>query len=102
MMSKKLLSTLPFLAAQATAIDLATSQAKIYTKADMTAAIYDVLKVFYPNCWGLTGDLTDIEAINLSCTKTEEQAQRDTFELLREVLSLGYPLETSAEAPSTP
>ena len=102
MMSKKLLSTLPFLAAQATAIDLATSQAKIYTKADMEAAVYDVLKVFYPNCEALKGDLTDKEAYLISCTDSEEQAQRDTFELLREVLSLGYPLETSAEAPSTP
>ena len=56
MLSKKLLSALPFLAAHATAFALETSESK---KTDQLAAIFDVLKVFYPNCEALKDDLSD-------------------------------------------
>ena len=55
MLSNKLLSTLPFLAAQAAAIGLATSEAgRLAIRADL----FDVIRVFYPNCEALKDDLS--------------------------------------------
>ena len=70
MMSKKLLSTLPFLAAQATAIALASVENK---KQEYDAAVYDVLKVFYPNCEALKGNLTNKNSgLGVTCADSIE------------------------------
>ena len=55
MLSRKLLSTLSFMAAQAAAIHLESRDAKELKSEDITAAVFEVLQVFYPDCEDLKG-----------------------------------------------
>ena len=83
MLSNKLLSTLPFLAAQAAAIGLATSEpGHIAIHAD----ILDVVKVFYPNCEALKGDLSiKNSGKGITCADSIEQNKKETKDLLEKL-----------------
>ena len=100
MLSNKLLTTLPFLAAQAAAIELAT---KVTAVQDLNADIIGVLKVFYPNCEGLKQDLSKVKSgKGITCTDSIEENVADIKKLLREAQALGYVLVDGSHEPRTP
>ena len=71
MLSRKLLSTLSYLAAQAAAISLETRDAKELGDADVSVAVFDVLRVFYPDCEALKGAAPDK---SVTCASSREEA----------------------------
>ena len=75
MLSRKLLSTLSLLAAQAAAIQVQTRDAD----ADMRTAVFEVLQVFYPDCEGLKGSAPDsgLAYRGLSCASSVEESKSD-------------------------
>ena len=92
MLSRKLLSALCFLAAQAAAIRLETRDAKEVGSADITAAAFEVLQVFYPDCEDLKGAAPDdsLAFRSFSCASSVEESKSDCQKLLREAQALGY------------
>ena len=59
------------MAAQAAAISLKTRDAKELSSADLSAAAFDVLRVFYPDCEALKGAAPDT---SVTCASSKEEA----------------------------